>query len=375
MNAPAVPKDNRDDDARELDERIRNFIASRQAGDVAFERLALDVFAYQYERNEPYRRYCDRLGCVPSSVKTWRAVPAVPAASFASVRLACFPSERTALSFTSSGTTSAGENPSTHELDASFLYDASLLEHYRQRVLPGATSMRLIVLAPSFDEAPHSSLSYMLSKVAGVLGEHGGGFFVQDGKLAFEPLCAALRDGSEPVVVFGTAFAFVHFFDRCRADGVHFRLPIGSRVVETGGFKGKAREIPREELYGQFSELLGVPRVLCLSEYGMCELGSQWYDSNVDDYFSGLAPRIDVKVGPHWAKARVVDPITADPVDGDGVGLLQVFDLSNRGSVAAVLTGDLARKQDDGFILLGRFAGAPPKGCSIDADTLLLDRG
>lgn len=365
------PKERRDEATRELDERIRRFIISREPSTLGFERLALDVFAYQYERNEPYRRYCDRYGRRPGDVRSWRDVPAVPAASFASARLACFPPDDSILTFASSGTTSGGDAASTHELDTASLYDASLLEHYRARVLPDTTSMRLVALAPSFVEAPHSSLSYMLSKIAGVLGDPGGGFFIQDGRLAFDALCAALGEGGEPVVVFGTAFSFVHFFDRCRADGVHFRLPIGSRVVETGGFKGRSREIPREELYAGFAEFLGVPRLLCISEYGMCELGSQWYDANLDDYFAGRAPRVDVKVGPSWARAMIVDPVTAEPVEQGAEGLVSLFDLSNRGSVAAVLTSDVGRAQSEGFILLGRFAGAPPKGCSIAADALL----
>jgi hypothetical protein len=358
-------------DATDLDNRIRNFIVAKQPAGIAFDRLALEVFAYQYERNEPYRRYCDRYGRSPADVKTWRDVPAVPAASFASVRLACFPPENTAVTFSSSGTTTGSIRPSTLELDSTVLYDASLLEHYRARVLPDAVSMRMVALAPSFEEAPRSSLSYMLSRVAAVLGETTGGFFIREGHLAFDPLCTALREGAEPVVVFGTAFAFVHFFDRCRTEGISFRLPIGSRVVETGGFKGKSREISREELYAGFGKYLGVPRVLCVSEYGMCEIGSQWYDANLDDYFAGRPPRVDLKVGPHWARAMIVDPITAEPVREGQEGLVHIFDLSNRGSVAAVLTADVARAQDNGFVLVGRFAGAPPKGCSLAADALL----
>jgi acyl-protein synthetase LuxE len=355
----------------DLDNRIRNFIITTQPARIAFDRLALELFAYQYERNEPYRRYCDIFDRSPANVKTWRDIPAVPAASFASARLACFPPESTTVTFSSSGTTSGSSSQSTLDLDSTTLYDASLLEHYRARVIPDAVSMRMIALAPTFEEAPHSSLSYMLSRIASVLGEPGGGFFVRDGHLAFEALCAALREGAEPVVVFGTAFSFVHFFDRCRAEGISFRLPIGSRVVETGGFKGKSREISREELYAGFGEYLGVPRVLCISEYGMCELGSQWYDANLDDYFSGRPPRVHLKMGPHWARVMIVDPITAEPVREGQEGLVHIFDLSNRGSVSAILTADVARAQDGGFVLLGRFAGAPPKGCSIAADALL----
>ncbi len=160
MTGTPFLEDMRDTAARALDDRIRDFIVSRAHTDVGFERLALELFAYQYERDEPYRRYCDRYGMRPSDARGWRDVPAVPAASFAQARLACFPPERTTLTFASSGTTSAGEHPSTLELDNATLYDASLLEHYRTRILPDATTMRLLALAPSFDEAPHSSLSW-----------------------------------------------------------------------------------------------------------------------------------------------------------------------------------------------------------------------
>ena len=371
MHAAPGSAGERDRKTRELDERILRYIASRQPAAVAFERLALDVFAYQYARNEPYRRYCDRYGRSPADVRTWRDVPAVPTASFAAARLASFPPAETVLVFASSGTTSGGTSASAHELDTAALYDASLLTHYRQRVLPDAASMRLIALAPAFEQARHSSLSYMLSRIAADMPVPGGGFFVRDGALRFGALCAALRESRDPAVVFGTAFAFVHFFDRCASEQVRFRLPIGSRVVETGGFKGKSREIARDELYGRFAEFLGVPRVLCTSEYGMCELGSQWYDANIDDYFAGRSARVDIKVGPHWARAQIVDAVTAQPVPDGQEGLIQVFDLSNRGSVAAVLTADVGRAQDGGFVLLGRHAGAPPKGCSIAADALL----
>jgi hypothetical protein len=363
--------DRRDRIARDLDNRILHWIGGTDRSAPGFERLALDLFAYQYAHNEPYRRYCNRSGRGPESVATWRDVPPVPTSVFAATRLACFAADRTVLTFVSSGTTSAGARPSTHELDTGELYDASLLAHFRSRVLPDAATMRLVALAPPFEEMPQSSLSYMLSKISSVFGTPADGFFVRNDRLDFDAASAALQDGVDPVVVFGTAFAFVHFFDACRRRKVRFSLPAGSRVVETGGFKGKSREVPREALYRDFIELLGLPRTLCLSEYGMCELGSQWYDANLDDYFTGRSPRNDVKVGPHWAKALIVDPLTAVPVRSGDVGLIQLFDLSNRGSVAAVLTADLGREHDGGFEHLGRFAGAPPKGCSIAADAML----
>jgi hypothetical protein len=362
-------RDNRDEAGHARDARILAFMNGSKDDD-AFDRLARDVFAYQFERNAPYRRYCRRLGGDPSHASTWRDIPAVPAASFGDARLASFDPGRCVLDFISSGTTSGGARASRHELDSAELYDAALSAHYRSLVLPDVPAMPHVFIAPPFSHAPASSLSYMLSMLEMRFGAPGGGFFVHDDVLDFDGLSAALSSET-PRVVFGTAFSFVHFADKCRAVGVRFSLAPGSRVVETGGFKGKSREIERDDLYRSFEDLLGVNPDMCVSEYGMCELGSQWYDANIADQVAEAAPRHHVKLGPHWTRTLIVDPVTALPVAAGDTGLLQIFDLCNRGSVCAVLTGDLARERDGGIEILGRHPGAPPKGCSIAADAML----
>ncbi len=366
--SPAAAADLRDKTARSLDERIAAYIVGPPS-DAAFEHLARDVFAYQYDRNAPYRAMCERVGRHPTDVSSWIDIPPVSAASFAEARLACFPPNRRAVTFESSGTTSRGKS-SRHELDAAALYEISLSEQYQTMVLPSAGAMRHLILAPSFDDAPTSSLSFMLTDLAARFGAPGGGFYVRDGTLDVDNLARALC-ADQPCVVFGTAFAFVHFFDHCRANDLRFALPPASRVVETGGFKGKSREVARDELYDWFEALLGVPRTMCASEYGMCELGSQWYDANLSDQIAGRTARSHVKIGPHWTRAIIVDPVSAQPLVSGEAGLLRLFDLSNRGSVAAILTSDVAREKDGGIEVFGRQPGAPPKGCSIAADALL----
>jgi hypothetical protein len=274
------------------------------------------------------------------------------------------------LTFVSRGTSAAGARASRHELDAAELYDAAIAAQYRALVLPDTTALPHVFLTPPFSEASASSLSYMLSTIDLRFGAPGGGFFVHGDELDFDRARAAIS-GNGPCVLFGTAFSFVHFTDLCRAKNESFSLAPGSRVLETGGFKGKSREVTRDELYASFEQLLGVPPDLCLSEYGMCELGSQWYDANIGDRCAGRNPRRHVKIGPHWTRTIVVDPVSAQPLTQGETGLLQVFDLCNRGSVAAILTGDLARKRDGGIEIIGRHPGAPPKGCSIAAEAML----
>ena len=359
-----------DPEARALDERIERFIGVGEAGDAAFERIALDLFAYQFSCNQPYRRYCEQVGQSPETVRRWEDVPAIPTQAFALARLACFPESSTRLTFLSSGTTTAGARRSRHELESGWLYDASLLAHFKACVIPDLARIRMIVLHQPFAGAPESSLAYMLSKISAIFGTSDDRFCLGAEALRFDEAVNALA-GCEPVLVVGTALAFAHFIERCDAAALRFNLAFGSRVVETGGFKGKSREMSRGDLYAAFTRVLGVPRVFCLSEYGMCELGSQWYDANLMDFTAGKLPRTETKVGPHWARTRIVDPASGQPAARGDKGLLQVFDLSNRGSVAAVLTGDLARELESGFELLGRHPGAAPKGCSIAVDALL----
>jgi hypothetical protein len=356
--------------AAELDQDISAYILSEDGGsETVFTDLALRLFAYQYAHNPPYRAFCDQRGVTPSDVRRWQDIPAVSAASFADARLACFPPERTALRFVSSGTTRAGGRPSVHELETTRLYDLSLSRQFARWVLPDRDVMPMFCLAPPFEDAPHSSLSYMLSRLRQRYAA-GGGFFVHGDCLDADALCRALAAVDEPALVFGTAFAFVHFIDFCRARGIRFDLPPGSRILETGGFKGRSRTVERDDLYADLSALFGVSAPLCLSEYGMCELGSQWYDASLRDTILGAPPRDGLKMGPHWARIAAVDPVSGADVPPGKPGLLQVVDLANRGSVAAVVTGDLVRLQDGGFVYLGRSPAAPPKGCSLTMETL-----
>ena len=365
--------------AADLDRRIEAYIRCSDPDSAEFDQLALELFEYQYANNIPYRQLCDQRGRTPANVESWRAVPVLSAASFGDARIACFRKERTTITFVSSGTTRTGSTAqnssgrSEHELENTQLYDASLLTHFRECVIPDLDRVRMILLSPSFDEAQRSSLAYMLSKVYSTYG-NSGGFFMRGDALDLEGIARALQESREPTLVFGTAFAFVHLLDHCASAKLSFALPQRSRIVETGGFKGKSRSVAREKLYDALSGTFGVSREFCIAEYGMCELGSQWYDAGLSDALAGRHARQQLKVGPHWTRTLVVDPVTAQELPSGSTGLLQVFDLSNRGSVAAVLTGDLVTQSEDGFIYVSRSQAAPPKGCSIAVDAMLGSR-
>jgi acyl-CoA synthetase (AMP-forming)/AMP-acid ligase II len=168
------------------------------------------------------------------------------------------------------------------------------------------------------------------------------------------------------VVLCGTAFAFVHLLDALAREGRRLRLPPGSRVMETGGFKGRSREVTRDELHAALATELGVDRDRIVNQYGMTELASQFHDSVLR--CPGEPRR---KLGPPWTRVRLLDPETEAECAPGAVGRIAILDLANTGSLVALRTADLGRSVGDGFEVLGREAGAEARGCSLAADAML----
>jgi hypothetical protein len=171
-------------------------------------------------------------------------------------------------------------------------------------------------------------------------------------------------------MLLGASFSFVHLLDAMASRGMALALPEGSRLMDTGGFKGRSREVPREELLAAYAERLGLDPALCVNEYGMCEMTSQFYEASLMDRLEGRAPSRRLKA-PRWVRTQALNPATLRPVEPGEVGLLQHLDLANRGSVVAILTEDLGRVTQEGIQVLGRASTAEAKGCSITVDELL----
>jgi hypothetical protein len=335
-----------------------------------FASLALELFAYQFAQCPPYRRFCERRGRTPDCVTDWREIPAVPAGAFKEMALRSFPAEREAHVFRTSGTST--ERRGALHLDTLELYEASLLPSFRRGVLPDRAPgerTRLRVLAPSPAETPDSSLSQMFGVVLRELGDAASGFDVEHGALQIDGLVGALEAAAADgvaVALCGTAFALVHLLDALAERRVRIPLAVNSRVMETGGFKGRAREMPREALYASIEHALGVAPARIVNQYGMTELGSQFYDSVLCE---PAHPRR--KIAPPWTRVRLVDPETGDDAAPGAPGVVTILDLANTGSVLAIQTADLGRAKDDGFEVIGREPGAEARGCSIAADEML----
>lgn len=336
-----------------------------------FERLALALFAHQFEHCEPFGRFAAGRGARPSQIATWREIPAVPTGAFKELPLRSFPPLATKHVFRTSG--SSAEKRGALYLDTLELYEASLLPSFETGVFPELIGTRgrmpVLVLAPSPAEAEDSSLSHMFGVVLRERGAPGSDYFVRRGRLELASLALALEAAiarGAPIALCGTAFAFVHLLDAMEQAGRRLALPDGTRLLETGGFKGRSRELTREQLYAQLHERLGVPPERIVNQYGMTELGSQFYDSVLPQ---PRAPRH--KLAPPWTRVRVVDPDTGQDRPPGETGLIQIVDLANTGSVLAVQTADLGRELPGGFEVLGRAPGAEERGCSIAADEML----
>jgi hypothetical protein len=341
-----------------------------RSDEARFESLAHDLFGYQFANCEPYRRFCERRGRTPDLVTHWREIPAVPAGAFKEMALRSFPAERETHVFRTSGTST--ERRGALHLDTLELYEASLLPGFRRGVLPDlppGERTRIRVLAPSPAETPDSSLSQMFGVVLRELGDAASGFDVQQGALQSGGLVTALeRSAADGVTVAlcGTAFALVHLLDALEGRGTRVPLAAGSRVMETGGFKGRAREMPRDALYAAIEHALAIAPDRIVNQYGMTELGSQFYDSVLRE---PTRPRR--KLAPPWTRVRFVDPETGDDAGPGSPGIVTILDLANTGSVLAIQTADLGRAIDDGFEVIGREPGAEARGCSIAADEML----
>jgi hypothetical protein len=342
-----------------------------QPDEERFERLALELFAFQFEYCSPYARFCTQRARTPRSVGSWREIPAVPTGAFKEVRLCCFPPERAVKTFRTSGT--SVQRRGELQLDRLDLYETSLLWSFRRYVLPDLAALGgrilLRVLAPSPLERPDSSLSHMFGCLLQELGADGSGFDVSAASLRSSDLLGTLErvsDASTPIVLCGTTFAFVHLLDELERRALRISLPSGTRVMETGGFKGRSRSVSARELYAALEDRLGVPAVRVVNQYGMTELGSQFYDGVL---LEPEAPRR--KVGPPWARVRIVDPESDEEAGEAATGCIRILDLANTGSVAALQTADLGRHVAGGFEVLGRATGVEERGCSIAADEML----
>lgn len=306
----------------------------------AFERTTLELFAFQAERCAPYRDYLDAIGVAPGEVTRSADIPHMPIELFKSRKVYCGTQEPE-LVFTSS--TTGGDTPARHYVENT--------ENYRQ-TLRKAFSLfygrpedwSFYALLPCYLEREGSSLVWMADDL---IKSGGGGFFLDE----YERLLERMEADERPKILLGVSYALLDLAER--------RPPRlrGTVVMETGGMKGRRKELPKEELHALLCRAFGIETVH--SEYGMAELTSQAYSTG-----NGIFRT------PPWMRVMVRDfndPFETLPPGRRGG--INITDLANLHSCAFIETQDTGIAYPDGsFSILGRMDRTQTRGCNLLVD-------
>jgi len=324
-----------------------------RGGEGDFNQLALALFSLQKEHVPAYRDLCQTHSVTAIH---WRDIPTVPTTAFRDLEITSLSPEARTTAFHSSGTTGATYSRHWHNASSLAVYETSLRTGIEKNLQPN--HCKILALTPPPNEAPHSSLSHMAatahpSVVFGGCITDTGWSIDHD---IIHRTCSKAIQTQTPLLIMGPAFSFVHWLDQLDAP---IALPTSSRVMETGGYKGRSRELSKTKLHELISNNLGVARNNIVCEYGMCELSSQAYDRIAGQQTTATF------TFPAWARSRVISSETGSEVNDGDTGLLQVFDLANVRSVLAIQTGDLAVRRGEGFELVGRATQSDPRGCSL----------
>jgi hypothetical protein len=332
-----------------LEEKIGAFI---KTGEGDFNDLACELFHHQCHANPAYGHFAASVQPHTSSISRWQDIPALPISAFKKAAISTFPIAEARVVFHSSGTTSTER--SSHYFKTTRLYELSVLHGWPTHP---SGKVRILAACPSPRSVPDSSLIHMFWVLIRHYGDPISDFAPEPENLA-ELLAGAEADGC-PVWLLGTALSLHALLNYCDSKKIRFAFESNLLAMETGGFKGQAQSIPQEHFYQRLCKTLGISMFSILSEYGMCELSSQFYTRSGAEDRSFSAPP--------WARWRVIHPLTGLPLADGERGALEIIDLANVHSVIAIRTEDIARESGGGFRLEGRIPQAPVKGCSLMA--------
>lgn len=308
-----------------------------------FDKLALKVFRFQYENNKVYREFCDFLKKNPQEVKTIKQIPFLPIQFFKSHQVISSnkPIQET---FTSSGTT--GMTTSKHLVTDISLYEQSFRNAFSE-FYGNIEDYTVLALLPSYLERDGSSLIYMINDLIERSNNENSGFYLNNYNDLISKLIL-LDNSGQNVLLIGVTYALLDLIEQ-----QNFQLK-NTIIMETGGMKGKRKEIIREELHSILSKGFGVQNIH--SEYGMTELLSQAYS-----FGNGIFEC------PNWMQILIRDTEDAlSYVDYGKTGGINIIDLANINSCSFIATQDLGKKHpNNSFEVLGRFDNSDIRGCNL----------
>lgn len=324
--------------------------------DVEFNDIALELYDLHREHNPVYKKY--DIG----PLDDWRRIPLMPISEFKNGEVGLVMSDRMpfpGVEFHSSGTT-VGDK-SKHRMYDTETYRKSILLGYSSIVEKvDAPTFRVVILSPTL---AHSSLFYMMSYLSDQLDYRGvrEQFYEFGDRKLLESWLEDLKQEEHPVILFGTSLAFYDLHEVVR-NLESVKLPLGSMMIETGGWKGRDIRITPEELTKNIGTFFNIPSTSRVREYSMSEMSSQLYawDEGKANYYHR----------PYWLDVRTVDPLTQTEVKAGEEGIIAFVDLANVWSCPFILTEDVGilYNNEYGFPTLelkGRAVSAPEKGCSL----------
>ncbi|AUC82611.1 acyl transferase [Lacinutrix sp. Bg11-31] len=311
--------------------------------EAGFNTMALQVFKFQFENNPVYRSFCDLLYKNPSDIKTVEAIPFLPIQFFKSHHILSS-KNNIAKTFASSGTT--GSVTSKHYITDVSIYEDSF--NYGFNAFYGDIKDYVVLaLLPSYLEREGSSLIYMVDSLIKDSNHPESGFYL-DNLSALSETLKRLDSEGKKVLLIGVSFALLDLVETYA-----FNLN-NTIIMETGGMKGRRKELVREELHSILKSGFGVNAIH--SEYGMTELLSQGYSkgNGVFNY-------------PNWMRIITRDTEDALTIQNSGkTGGINVIDLANINSCSFIATQDLGRVNNDGsFEVIGRFDTSDIRGCNL----------
>jgi phenylacetate-coenzyme A ligase PaaK-like adenylate-forming protein len=308
-----------------------------------FEKIALKVFRFQYENNLVYQEFCDLLKTNPQKVKSLHQIPFLPIQFFKSHNVVSNndPIETT---FTSSGTT--GAITSKHLVTDVSVYEESYRQAFAQ-FYGNIEDYVVLALLPSYLEREGSSLIYMVEDLIQLTNNNDSGFYLNNHEELIQKLIE-LDQAGQNVILIGVTYALLDLIEKRT-----FQLQ-NTIIMETGGMKGKRKEMIREELHEELYNGFGVTAIH--SEYGMTELLSQAYSLG-----NGIFEC------PSWMQIHIRDTEDALTYINDGkTGGINVIDLANINSCSFIATQDLGKKYPNTtFEVLGRFDNSDIRGCNL----------
>jgi len=307
-----------------------------------FEALALNVFRFQYENNAIYMRWCLALGIKKEAVQSLDAIPFLPISFFKTHSVYATPHTKEETTFLSSGTGSEGR--SKHFVHSLKLYHDISVAGYQFAF--GKLEGPILALLPHYLENGDSSLVEMCRHWMEKTQHPASGFYLKDTSKLIAQI-KRLEEEKTSAWLIGVSYALL---DLAHAFPLQLKYV---KVMETGGMKGRGREMIREELHAILKERLGCDTVY--SEYGMTELLSQAYYKEQAGFDC-----------PPWMKILFRDP--RNPLDHTGMrksGVVNIIDLANVYSCSFIATDDLGRKTESGFEIVGRLDVSDIRGCNL----------